>query len=333
MKQHVIPSIARLLALLMLIMPLSVSAAASLRGDVNGDGSVSIADVTTLIDQLLEGSNNYDVMADANADGTVSIADVTTLIDYLLGGGELPPIDEPQYPEITVNGVTFVMVPIEGGTFMMGATPEQGSDPSSREKPAHQVTLSSYHIAQTEVTQELWAAVMGNNPSYFQGTQHPVEQVTWEECQEFISSLNTLTGMEFRLPTEAEWEFAARGGNKSLGYKYAGSNYLPSVAWYSYNDSWEYRGSDAHGTHDVATRSSNELDLFDMSGNVHEWCQDWYGDYSPSALTNPTGPITGTTKVYRGGNWYFDEWFCRVSFRNGVIPTYRSHGIGLRLAL
>jgi formylglycine-generating enzyme required for sulfatase activity len=197
----------------------------------------------------------------------------------------------------------------------------------------HEVTLSSFYIAQTEVTQALWQAVMGDNPSHFTGDLLPVENVSWNDCQQFVAALNDLTGQKFRLPTEAEWEFAARGGNESEGFKYAGSNNLPTVGWYSYNDSWQLRGTGAYGTHPVATRNPNELMLYDMSGNVHEWCQDWFGNYSTGAQTNPTGPVSGTSRVYRGGSWYFDEWFCRVSFRNGVVPTYRSYGIGLRLAL
>lgn len=322
-------------AFLILTWPLYAVAAGTMRGDVDGDGTISINDVTTLIDMLLLSEVDYDPVIDVNDDGSVSINDVTDLIDYLLGYGELPPIigpEEPQTLEFNVNGVTLTMVRVEGGTFVMGATPEQGNDPSSREKPAHQVTVSSFYIAQTEVTQELWTAVMSDSPSYFYGTQHPVEQVSWNDCQEFINVLNALTGKNFRLPYEAEWEFAARGGNLSQGYKYAGSNYLPDVAWYSYNDSWENRGSGAHGTHDVATRCANELGLYDMSGNVHEWCQDWYSDYSAAAVIDPIGPANGSARVYRGGNWYFDEWFCRVSFRNSMTPTYTSHGIGFRLA-
>ena len=335
MKQQLITIIARLSLFLFLAVPLQLSAT-DLRGDVDGDGTVSIADVTTLIDRLLLSVDDYDAVADTDADGLVTIADVTALIDYLLGCGELLPIEDPDAPEcleINVNGVNVVMIRVEGGTFAMGATPEQGSDPSSREKPVHQVTVASYYIAQTEVTQELWIAVMNENPGYFNGARHPVEQVSWTDCQDFIAALNELTGRSFRLPTEAEWEFAARGGNLSQGYKYAGGDYLPDVAWYSYNDSWELRGNGAHGTHDVATRIPNELFLFDMSGNVHEWCQDWYGDYTTDAVTDPVGPMTGTARVYRGGSWYFDEWFCRVSFRNSVAPSYRSHGIGMRLAL
>ena len=309
---------ARLLGLLLaLALPFQMMAAGNIRGDVNNDGSVSISDVTVFIDYLLSG----DVVsisltgADVNRDGSVSISDVTLLIDYLLNG------DWPQEPvqTFTVNGVDFVMVPVEGGSFTMGATQEQGSDASSRERPAHQVTLTSYLIGQTEVTQELWMAVMGSNPSYFIGNQLPVERVSWEDCQTFIAMLNEMTNQSFRLPTEAEWEFAARGGNESQGYKYSGSNDLASVAWYSYNDSWELRGTGYYGTHTVATRSPNELML--------------YGDYTNGNQTDPIGPLSGTTRVYRGGNWYFDDWFCRVSFRNGLSPTNSNYGIGLRLAL
>lgn len=330
MKRYIKYVLTQLPLLLVLAMPLD-AAAGSLRGDVNGDQMVNISDVTTLIDNLLGGNGDVDFHnADVNRDGVVNISDVTLLIDYLLGGVVFAPEEE----EITVNGVTFVMVPVEGGTFMMGATAEQGSDASDRARPVHQVTVSSFSIGQTEVTQDLWQAVMGNNPSNFPGGQLPVESVSWQDCQEFIAALNTLTGLNFRLPTEAEWEFAARGGNKSEGYRYAGGDNLSTVGWYSENDSWEYlRGSGVHGTHAVATRMANELMLYDMSGNVHEWCQDWYGGYETADQVDPTGPATGTARVYRGGSWYFDEWFSRISFRNSVSPGYRSYGIGLRLVL
>ena len=331
MRQHYQYLWLPLLLALLSFSPLQ-AAASTQRGDANDDGKVNITDVTYLINMLLSGINSPDNAADVNADGILSITDVTILIDHLLNGSELPPL-EPQVLEFNVGDVTFVMVPIEGGTFLMGATAEQGSDASSREKPVHQVTLSSYYIGETEVTQALWQAVTGQSPSYFSGSQLPVEQVSWQDCQTFIATLNDMTGMSFRLPTEAEWEFAARGGNESAGYKYSGSNLLSAVAWYSYNDSWDTRGTDYYGPHPVATRNPNELMLFDMSGNVHEWCQDWYGNYSLDAQVDPVGPASGTMRIYRGGTWYFDEWFCRVSFRNGVAPTNRSYGIGMRLEL
>ena len=155
------------------------------------------------------------------------------------------------------------MVYVQGGTFMMGATSEQGSDAYDNEKPAHQVTLSSFSIGRYEVTQEEWQAVMGSNPSWFKGPKRPVENVSWDDCQAFIKKLNEMTGKQFRLPTEAEWEFASRGGIKSQGYKYSGSNNLNSVAWYADNS--------GNTTHDVGQESPNELGIYDMSGNVWEW--------------------------------------------------------------
>ena len=225
---------------------------------------------------------------------------------------------------ITVNGVSFKMVRVDGGTFTMGATAEQGSDADSDEKPVHQVTLSSFSIGETEVTQELWQAVMGTNPSKFKGSRRPVEQVSWDDCQDFIRRLNSLTGRNFRLPTEAEWEYAARGGRKSNGYQYAGGSSIADVAWYTDNSS--------STTHDVATKRANELGLYDMSGNVYEWCQDWYGSYSSGSQTNPKGPSSGSNRVFRGGSWYYSARDCRVSLRVSITPSFRSIFLGLRLA-
>ena len=216
------------------------------------------------------------------------------------------------------------MVRVEGGTFTMGATSEQGSDAYSEEKPAHQVTLSSFSIGKYEVTQEEWQAVMGTNPSKFKGNRRPVELVNWEDCQAFISKLNALTGKRFRLPTEAEWEYAARGGNQSRGYKYAGSNDVGSVAWYDDNS--------GNKTHPVGQKLPNELGLYDMSGNVYEWCQDRYGGYSSSSQTNPTGASSGSSRVFRGGSWYFNARDCRSSYR-GCTPSLGFSHLGLRLAL
>ena len=225
---------------------------------------------------------------------------------------------------LTVNGIKYNMVWVDGGTFRMGATSEQGSEISD-EKPAHSVTLSGYNIGKTEVTQELWQAVMGSNPSEFMGDDLPVENVSWDDCQEFIRKLNSMTSQNFRLPTEAEWEFACRGGNNSRGYKYSGSNNLGSVAWYD--------GNSGKKTHPVATKLPNELGIYDMSGNVMELCADWKGDYSSGAQTNPKGPYDGSNRVYRGGCWYFYAGYCRSSFRIYSPPTYRNYFLGLRLAL
>ena len=231
-----------------------------------------------------------------------------------------------------VNGVSFTMIAVEGGTFKMGAqsTDSSGdnydSDAYSYESPVHNVTLSSYYIGETEVTQELWEAVMGSNPSYYSGyPQRPVEYVSWNDCQEFITKLNNLTGKNFRLPTEAEWEYAARGGNKSKGYKYSGSNTIDNVAWYTDNSSSQ--------THDVKTKQANELGIYDMSGNVYEWCQDWYGSYGSGSQTNPKGPASGSNRVNRGGSWCYYAKGCRVSFRSYDNPADRYYYLGLRLSL
>lgn len=223
-----------------------------------------------------------------------------------------------------VNGVQFTMVAVEGGTFTMGATSEQGSDAEDDEKPAHQVTLSDYYIGQTEVTQALWKAVMGSNPSNHREDNLPVEQVSWNDCQVFIQKLNQLTGKQFRLPTEAEWEYAARGGRKSQGYKYAGGNNIGSVAWYDGNSGYE--------THPVATKQANELGIYDMSGNVYEWCSDRYVDYQSSSQSDPQGPSSGLFRVRRGGGCYNNAGYCRVSIRNIITPDYRNNNLGLRLS-
>ena len=224
----------------------------------------------------------------------------------------------------TVNGVTFKMIAVEGGTFMMGSS-DDDSDAYDREKPRHQVTLSSFSIGETEVTQELWQAVMGSNPCYFKGSKLPVEKVSWNDCQTFITKLNQLTGLTFRLPTEAEWEFAARGGTQSRGYIFSGSNTIGDVAWYTDNS--------GNSTHPVATKAPNELGIYDMSGNVWEWCQDWYGDYSSGSQINPTGPSSGSLRVRRGGSWGHVATNCRVASRENNSPTRPIDNLGFRLAL
>ena len=226
----------------------------------------------------------------------------------------------------TVNGVTFNMVKVDGGTFYMGAPATQlGS--GTNERPQHYVTVSGFKIGQTEVTQELWVAVMGHNPSAFQSNpQNPVDNVSWEMCQEFLDSLNALTGKNFRFPTEAEWEFAARGGNLSQGYLFSGGNQpVGDVAWYTTNSD--------NKTHPVAQKKANELGLYDMSGNVAEWCYDWYMQYPSEAQTNPTGPATGTYKMYRGGSWDDKAAWCRPPYRAMQSTTFRREYLGLRLAL
>ena len=230
-----------------------------------------------------------------------------------------------------IKGVSFKMIKVDGGTFTMGATAGLGKDAKDWERLAHQVTLTDdYYIGQTEVTQALWTAVMGSNPSVFKGDSFPVETVSWYECQIFIEKLNSLLsneldGKRFALPTEAQWEFAARGGNKSKGYMYAGSNNFDDVGWYIEHGVFK--------THPVAQKRPNELGLYDMSGNVHEWCQDRYGRYSRDAQTNPQGPARGKLRVSRGVNYACSTLGCCVFSRNYTAPGYHTLFIGLRLCL
>ena len=223
------------------------------------------------------------------------------------------------------DGISIDMVRVEAGTFTMGATAEM-KDPLDEEKPTHRVTLTNdYYIGKYEVTQALWKAVMGNNPSEYKGDNLPVEKVSWNDCQEFLSKLNRITGKTFRLPTEAEWEYAARGGNKSRGYQYSGSNNFLDVAWFKDNS-----GSK---THAVGTKQPNELGIYDMSGNVLEWCQDWYGAYSSSSQVNPTGANSGSVRVLRGGGWLYFARICHSSCRSLRSPDICDSNLGLRLVL
>ena len=247
---------------------------------------------------------------------------------------------------VTGNGitVTFKMIKVEGGTFQMGST-----DGYSIEQPIHSVTLTKdYYMCETEVTQALWYAVMGLSPTsdgykwnstYGLGDDNPAYLISYEDCQSFLSALNSKlssqlgSGEHFRFPTEAEWEFAVKGGNKSMGYTYSGSNTIGDVAWY-YNNSFALGSSNANfGTHPVKTKSPNELGLYDMSGNLCEWCYDWYGYYSSSAQTDPTGATSGSYRVERGGGWGSNASFCRVANRSSSSPSTRYLTTGLRLVL
>ncbi|HRI62072.1 MAG TPA: formylglycine-generating enzyme family protein, partial [Saprospiraceae bacterium] len=240
----------------------------------------------------------------------------------------------PENGALAADGLVFV----KGGTFTMGCTSEQGSDCESDEKPTRNVTLSDFYIGKYEVTQAEWRKVMGSDPPelYNKGCdQCPVEKVSWNDIQDFLKKLNaTLPAGQkpYRLPTEAEWEYAARGGSLSRGYKYAGSNNIGDVAWYSENSKTANTYGAQKTTRPVGTKASNELGLFDMSGNVYEWCSDRYGDYASSAQTNPTGPISGSSRVIRGGSWDDDPQYCRVAARRHGALVARSDFIGFRLA-
>ena len=222
----------------------------------------------------------------------------------------------------TVNGVSFKMKHVSGGSFQMG----NASDDAYRdERPVHKVTVSSFYMGETEVTQSLWQAVMDDNPSHFRGGNRPVENLSWNDCMEFILLLNQITGYQFRLPTEAEWEYAVRGGKKGQRYKYAGKNTMGGIAWFLDNS--------GNKTHTVKGKSPNELGLYDMSGNVWEWCADWYGRYATSSQTDPTGVDEGMYRVLRGGCWNSNDWYCRVSNRSFNNPDHGSNGYGFRLVL
>lgn len=227
--------------------------------------------------------------------------------------------------QFDVKGVKFKMIKVEGGTFEMKETVSAGFLGLSSEERVQTTTLSDYFIGETQVTQALWQAVMGSNPSKFKGDNLPVERVSWNDCQDFIRKLNSLTGQTFRLPTEAEWEFAARGGNKTHGYKYSGSNILKDVAWYSDNSE--------NKTHDVAAKQPNELGLYDMSGNVWEWCKDWYGEYENGTKKDPQGSLTGYKCVCRGGGWTGGSCSCSLEKRSQDYSHQLYSSLGLRLAL
>ena len=288
-------------------------------------------DNSEVLTVLLDGAT---VRVDAINVGTalVTVTDLTTGEQATVNVTVNP--SEFEIEKITVGNETFAMIKVEGGTFMMGATPEQEDEATDDERPAHEVTLSSFYIGQTEVSVGLWKAVLGYNPiPYYIPENVPpgnaaASYVSWEDCQEFIAKLNEMTGRTFRLPTEAEWEFAARGGNHSHGYKYAGSDDLDEVAAFV---GYRYPL--------VRTKAPNELGLYNMSGNVFEWCQDWFGPYGSEPVVNPIGPETGTGRVIRGGCYYQpnDPTWCRVSFRMGSDPAPEDYtdnaSIGLRLVM
>jgi len=216
------------------------------------------------------------------------------------------------------------MIAVEGGTFTMGCTQSNASDCWEIERPAHQVTLSSYKIGKYPVTQKEWIIIMGSNPSYFSGDDLPVEQVSWDDAQEFITKLNTITKKKYRLCTEAEWEYAAWGGNKSNGYKYSGSNLITDVGWFLSNSN--------NTPHPVGSKKPNELGIYDMSGNVWELCSDWFEKYTKDNQIDPQGPSEGSYRVRRGGSWYNNALDCRTTFRTDVTESFRRYNMGFRVA-
>ena len=278
--------------------------------------------------------------------------------------GEVFVVDKPAEPVKTVTAVKrngevwnpdgIEMVFVQGGKFTMGCTPEQGNDCFDNERPSHQVTVGDFYIGKYEVTQAQWKAVMGTTVQQQrdkagaslslrgEGDNYPMYYVSWNEVQEFIRRLNVNTGKQYRLPTEAEWEYAAKGGTVSNGYKFSGGNTANSVAWYYENAgdmildekilNADHSNSNNNKTHPVGTKSSNELGIYDMSGNVWEWCSDWFGNYSSRSQNDPLGPSKGAFRVYRGGSWYSDAVHVRTSYRNNGTPGSRFNFLGFRLA-
>jgi len=264
------------------------------------------------------------------------VAYVLDCICYGMGWqGELPEELDEEEEEVSIDkhfvsvgNISFAMVSIMGGTFDLGATPEQGLYAAFDEKPSIQVSVSSFYLAEIPVIQALWSAIMGDNPSHFKGDNLPVERVSWEDCQEFIKRLSIQTGIRFRLPTEAEWEYAARGGQYSKHNKYAGANddAKSDYIWLKENSQSQ--------SHEVKTKLPNELELYDMCGNISEWCSDWYfNSYANNGeRVNPQGPASGVAKVYRGGSWDDKPMNCRVSKRFSMNPIFKNKLVGLRLA-
>lgn len=235
--------------------------------------------------------------------------------------------DSLQVLRFEVNDIPFSMQRIENGVFLMGGTREQHHERLSTDLPTHTVALNAYYISHTEVTQSLWKAVMPeweimdelNNPNY------PITDVSWYDCQVFIHRLDSITGMPFRLPTEAEWEFAARGGNETQGFRFAGGNILDSVSWGLSNGGFR--------KHTVGLKKPNELGLYDMTGNVSEWCSDWYAPYYIGTEPNPKGPITGDNKIVRGGSFDNCQANSHISYRHYQRPEESTQYCGLRLAM
>lgn len=304
-------SIRIILFFLVLLLPLS-SFAQYVRGDVNRNRTVDIADLSAMINTLLTSGGKYMPICDVNYDRVSNITDVTALINFLLTGTwSSPELEGPQIPDnaqvFTVNGVSFAMITVEGGTFDYVT---HLTHPTVEEK-----TVGDFMIGMTEVTQELWLAVMGENPSFcVWDLRQPVENITYYDCERFMAELNLLTGMDFCFPTEEQWEFAARGGNLSHGYKWAGSDDPDMVAWYLYD-------KNAYYPYPVGMKMPNELGLYDMSGNVLEW-----------VYNAGSGDIDANTMLL-GGSTHLESVYCTVDMFYSCWPNVAPPAGGLRLAL
>ncbi|MBR1475498.1 MAG: SUMF1/EgtB/PvdO family nonheme iron enzyme [Muribaculaceae bacterium] len=308
----------RLLFYCLITFCLSSVARATSVGDVTGDGQVDIADVNAVINAMLgkAASAEQQAASDVTGDGLVDIADVNAVINAMLG--KVQPLD-------ALAQLEADMVRVEGGTFDMG-TPADAAAPCAHawERPVHQVTLPSFMVCKHEVTQALWQAVMGSNPSTFRGERRPVETVSWHDAQMFVQRLVEKTGKPYRLLTEAEWEYAARGGAHHSDALYAGGDDLAQVAWYSANAAGE--------THPVGQLQPNALGLYDMSGNVLEWVEDTHADVYAAWPAANQYVVEGRDPVVRGGSWRWGGNYCRVGYRGYFPATASNSYLGLRLA-
>ena len=289
------------------------------------------------------GSDILTSRGDVNGDGFVDIADIASIIDIMSGRSIISESLSESGDELTLTiiGIPIKMYRVKAGTFTMG-----GSEFDNEKWPRKVTITQDFFIAETEVTQQFWTALMGEGhiPSKTGYTQwittfgfdndYPAYYLSWDMCQDFIDKLNALTKRKFRMPTEAEWEYAARGGHLSKGYKFAGSDDCGEVAWYDENAALPGLGHPDYGSHPVKQKKPNELGLYDMSGNVMEWCSDWYQkSYATGALVDPKGPEKGSGRVLKGGCWGSNDTYCRPASRDVSAPDKQFQNNGLRLAL
>ena len=316
----------------------------SLTAVLNGERSISLAKISKLnseidaISKKLTAANDELISVSKDFDKKSKETESIVLENKQLESDMISLKEENlnlnlKLDSLSKSNIEIEMVFVEGGTFQMGSNSGNGD-----EEPVHSVTLSSFNIGKFEVTQAQWKAVMGNNPSNFSGCDNcPIEQVSWNDVQDFIRKLNAQTGKNYRLPTEAEWEYAARGGKQSRGYTYSGSNDLSSVAWHNsgtiVGGVIYHSGNSGGVTHTVGGKQANELGIYDMIGNVWEWCSDWYDKYNSYNQTNPTGASEGDYRVLRGGSWDLNADLCRSSIRNRSSPDGSSSVLGFRLVL
>lgn len=294
-------------------------------GIVSGGGSYAAGTEVEIVATANDGFNFNHWSDDTNNHNAVR---TLTLSSDTIIYANFSPRPEIGIYTFTVNGVTFSVQKVHPGTFLMGPIEGDNDYFPDTELPVHQVTLTqAYFIGTTEVTQALYETVMGTNPSYFNGSNLPVERVSYYDALAFCDSLSELLGKTFTLPTEAQWEYAARGGGITgqSSYLYSGSNNIDEVAW--------YRDNSGGTTHPVGQKKMNGLGLYDMSGNVSEWVLDWSAPYTADAVTDPTGPEDGLYRELRYGNWDCIPRSCRISTRSNLSPELKMNYLGFRVVM